>query len=293
MKVAKKQFLGLASESISFQDAQVVILPLEYEGGVSFGKGTSRGPEAVIEASNHLELYDEVLDTEPCSVGICTIDPPDLPDDSEQMIYAVHELTKSCLDQNKFVVSIGGDHSITSATFKAFADTYGSVSVVQFDAHADLRDTYEDSPHSHACVMSRILEMTSHSLQIGIRSLSAKEAQRIKDEQLRVGMMHQIRTGIFDLESELQVLPDPVYITFDVDVSDWSVIRSTGTPEPGGLLWDETIQMLTTLFSRKNVIGFDVVELSHDTQDINSAFAAAKLVYKMIGLKFFGGMSSQ
>ena len=128
--------------------------------------------------------------------------------------------------------------------------------------------------------------MTSDTLQLGIRSLSAEEAQRIRNEQIAVCTMHEFRAGGFDLTVALQRLPDPVFITFDVDVFDWSVVRSTGTPEPGGLLWDEAISLLGQIFSLKRVVGFDVVELAYDEHDRNSAFAAAKLIYKMIGFKF-------
>ncbi len=286
MELSKKQFLGTDAGTAIFEDAAVIVIPFGYEGGASYGKGTAKGPEAIIDASCYLELYDEVLEVEPYKVGICTVTPADIPETPDAMNRMVYETTKEILDKNRFIVSVGGDHSITSGYCRTLKEKYGARSVIQIDAHADLRQSYEGSKLSHACVMSRIRELTSDTLQLGIRSLSAEEAQRIQNEQIVVCTLHEFRAGGFDLTAALQRLPDPVFITFDVDVFDWSVVRSTGTPEPGGLLWDEAISLLGQIFSLKRVVGFDVVELAYDEHDRNSAFAAAKLIYKMIGFKF-------
>jgi agmatinase len=287
MKIYNRQYLGFKANTISYKDAEVILIPFCYEGGVSYGKGASLAPDAIINASYHLELYDEILDTEPSSVGICTVVPPDMPSEPEKMVQVVYQATKSVIDDNKFVISLGGDHSISTGFCRAIIEKYKKISVIQIDAHADLRNSYEGSIYSHACVMSRIREMTKNTLQIGIRSLSIKEAQLIKDEQILVCSMDRFRNKSFDLVSAIQYLPDPVFITFDLDVFDWSVIRSTGTPEPGGLLWDEAMDILQKIFSIKDVIGFDVVELAPVENDPNSSFAAAKLIYKMIGFKYF------
>ncbi len=286
MEISKKQFVGTDAGTAIFEDAAVIVIPFGYEGGASYGKGTAKGPEAIIDASCYLELYDEVLEVEPFRVGICTVMPPDIPETPDAMNRMVYETTREILDKNKFIVSVGGDHSITSGYCRTLQEKYGALSVIQIDAHADLRQSYEGSKLNHACVMSRIREMTSDTLQLGIRSMSAEEAQRIQNEQIVVCTLHEFRVGGFDLTVALQRLPDPVFITFDVDVFDWSVVRSTGTPEPGGLLWDEAISLLRQIFSLKRVVGFDVVELAYDEHDRNSAFAAAKLIYKMIGFKF-------
>ncbi len=288
MKLNEKQYLGLESDAVDFDRSGVVVIPFGYEGGVSYGKGTAYGPQAIIDASCHLELYDVVLGLEPASAGICTVAQPDIPHDPQRMANTVYENIKALLDQNKFVVAIGGDHSISGGFCKAVAEKYKRFSVIQLDAHADLRHEYEGSIYSHASVMARIREMTTHTMQIGIRSMSIEEAQLVKEENITLYTMDRLRRGQFDLTAALIALPDPLFITFDLDVFDWSVIRSTGTPEPGGLLWDEALDLLNSIFSVKNVIGFDVVELSHNEQDPNSAFAAAKLIYKMIGMKFFG-----
>lgn len=281
----ERQFLDIQQPFSDFESSAVVLLPIPYEGGVSYGKGTGRAPSAVIESSAYLELYDEVLDAEPYRMGICTLAPPSLGKSHEDMFEAVYQSTVDLLAAGKFVVVIGGDHSISSGYFKALSEHSADLAAIQLDAHSDLRDTYEGSPLSHACVMSRIREMTEHTLQIGIRSISVEEAERVRIEGLRLCTMHEFRGGTFDLDGALKQLPDNVFITLDVDGLDWSVVRSTGTPEPGGFLWDEALALLEKIFDRKNVVGFDVVELSSRADDSNSVFAVAKLIYKMLGFK--------
>ena len=286
MKLYPKQFLGLDSKFTLFEKASVAILPFPYEGGVSYGTGTAKAPDAILDASCHLELYDEVLEAEAYKIGITTVFPPDIPNDPEEMIQAMYLAALELIKKDKFLIVIGGDHSITNGYFKAIKECYNQVSVIQLDAHADLRDSYQGSKLSHACVMSRIREQIDHTLQVGIRSFSAREASLVKSENISLCTMYQFRQDCFDLDKALDLLPDPVFLTLDVDVFDWSVILSTGTPEPGGFLWDEGISLLQKIFSKKNVIGFDVVELSYNKNDHNSPFAVAKLIYKMIGFKF-------
>ena len=284
MKLYKSQFLNPEPEYTNIETAKVAIIPYPYEGGVSYGKGTEQAPDAVIDASHYLELYDEVLDAEPYKVGIATIDPQEIPDKSEEMITHLYRLTKTLIQQNKFIAVIGGDHSISSGCFKAFFEKHKTISVIQFDAHSDLRDAYEGSKLSHASVMARIREMTPHTLQLGIRSMSIEEAEVVKKENIQLYTMHKLRKGNINIKQLLDNLPDPVFITFDVDALDWSIVSSTGTPEPGGFYWDEVLEILELIFSTKNVIGFDIVELS--ANDPNSPFAVAKLLYKMLGFKF-------
>lgn len=292
MKINPKQFLDPPKEYTHFENAAVVILPIPYEGGVSYGRGTAGGPEAIIDASKHLELYDEILQAEPYRMGISTVRPPEIFSNAEKMYAAVFEITKTLIAQNKFVVMLGGDHSVSCAYAKALYEKYNSISVIQLDAHADLRDTFQGSPHSHACTMSRIREFASDTLQIGIRSMSLEEARRVEKENLALYTMAAYRTGAFDVKTALDALAEPVYLTVDVDVFDWSVVRSTGTPEPGGFLWDEAVFLLQQIFIEKNIVGMDVVELSADGQDPNSAFAVAKLIYKMLGFKLSAKMNS-
>jgi agmatinase len=287
MKSHRTPFLGLPGPPSDFETAAVAVVPFGYEGGVSYGKGTAAAPNAVLAASHYLELYDEVLDDEPCRIGIATIDQPRIPSSADAMLNTLETVTGTLLDQQKFVAVIGGDHSITTGYVRALAKRCDRFGVLQLDAHADLRDSYEGSPLSHACVMARLREITPHTLQIGIRSMSAKEARQVKEEDLALCTMHRFRNGGFDLEAELARLPDQLFITVDVDVFDWSVIASTGTPEPGGMLWDEAMDLLQVVFRSKTVLGFDVVELARRDHDDNSPFATAKLIYKMIGMKYF------
>ncbi|MFZ5519044.1 MAG: agmatinase [Candidatus Zhuqueibacterota bacterium] len=288
MKKYKRQFLGIEDQHFTYADSAIIIVPFPFEGAVSYGKGTAEGPDAIIDASYYLEFYDEVLNVEPFRKGIFTAAPPSIPAAPDRMVETVYSTIRDILPDDKFIVSIGGDHSISSGFVRALHEKYPTLSVIQFDAHADLRDSYEGTPFSHACAMSRIREITRHTLQLGIRSMSIEEADLVKKENLSLVTMHQLRGRSADILSLLAKLPDPVFITFDVDAFDWSVVRSTGTPEPGGLLWDETMQLLGAIFSMKDVIGFDVVELSRRADDANSPFAVAKLIYKMIGFKFFG-----
>ncbi len=286
MKAHAIQFLGVEGQAFDLEGSRAVIVPFGYEGGVSYGHGTAGAPLSVLRASHYVELYDEVLEYEPYRVGVATVDAGAPSGAAEQMIDQIRGITAGLLKQEKFVIVIGGDHSISSGFGRAAAQRWTKLGVVQFDAHADLRDTYEGSPLSHACPMARLREITPHTLQLGIRSLSAEEAELIKRERLEVGFMHLMRAGRFDFEAALRRLPDTVFLTIDVDVFDWSVIRSTGTPEPGGLLWNEALDLLRRLFETKNVIGCDVVELAQRDDDPNSAFAVARLIYKLIGFKF-------
>jgi agmatinase len=280
-----KQFLDCNDPVVSFHSAAVAVLPVPYEGGVSYGKGTANAPDAVIEASRYLELYDERLKIEPHRVGIVTVMSPDIPNDPVLLQNAVYLTVRDLIAADKFTVMLGGDHSITYGYVKALVEKYGRISVIHLDAHSDLRDTYDGSIFSHGCIMSRIRGLTGNTLQIGIRSMSMEEARKIAGENLIVCTMEEYRSGSFEVEAAIERLPDPVFLTIDVDVFDWSVIRSTGTPEPGGLLWDEALQLLKKVFDRKTVVGFDVVELSPDESDRNSPFAVAKLIYKMLGFK--------
>jgi agmatinase len=291
MKLNPAQFLDPPAEYNVFKNAAAVILPVPYEGGITYGTGTAGAPDAVITASKYLEFYDEILEAEPYRMGITTVRAPEIFPDAERMHAAVVEIMKTLIAQNKFVVMLGGDHSLSIGCFQALQTRTDQLSVIQIDAHSDLRDIYEGSRYSHACVMSRIRELTGDTLQIGIRSMSLEEAHKIEKENLAVCTMSAYRNEEFDIDRAIEALPEPVYLTMDVDVFDWSVIRSTGTPEPGGFLWDEALSLLQRIFTQKNVIGIDVVELSHDPYDRNSPFAVAKLIYKMLGFKLAAEVS--
>ena len=285
MKTHPTPFLGLEPEFSNLATASIAVLPFPYEGGVSYGRGAAKAPQAVLDASAFVELYDETLDAEPFRLGIATIPEPRVETNEVAMIEQIRHLAANLIEQDKFVAVIGGDHSISSGFCRALLDRYKTLSVVQIDAHADLRDTYEGSPLSHACAMARMREMTPHTLQLGMRSLSAEEAVRVKREELALWTMGAYRRDRSGWQTALSRLPDPVFLTFDVDALDWSVVSQTGTPEPGGFTWDEIMDVLHDLFRHKRVVGLDLVELSPREGEINSSFAVAKLLYRMIGMK--------
>jgi agmatinase len=279
-------FLAPPPEFSDLAKARAVVVPFGYEGGVSYGRGAAAAPQAVLEASQQVEFYDEELDAEPFRVGIATLAEPAIPADAERMVTLLGDIIDPLLSQGRFPIVVGGDHSITTGYARALAKHHEVFGVVQLDAHADLRPSYDGSPLSHASVMARIREITPHTLQIGIRSMDVEEARLVRVEDLPFCTMRKWRQGRFDLKSALAGLPENVFITLDVDVFDLSVIASTGTPEPGGLGWYEALELLRTIFVTKNVVGCDVVELAHRPHDANSPFAVAKLIYKLIGYKF-------
>ena len=287
MKLYRKQFLDLDTKFTAYDKSAVAILPVPYEGGISYLPGAAGAPDAVLDASTQLELYDETLQTEPYRMGISTVSSPVVQDDAEAMIRSVYQSVVRLSDDGKFIALLGGDHSITSGCFNALYERYSELSAIQLDAHADLRDSYEGSRYSHACIMSRIREFSRDTLQLGIRSLSLEEAERVEDEKISLYTMDDYRKGQMDIDAALDCLPNPVYVTVDVDVFDWSEVRSTGTPEPGGFTWDEGLNLVYLIFTKKNVVGFDIVELAHNNDNNNSPFAVAKLIYKMLGFQLY------
>lgn len=285
MKLNNTPFLAPEQEFCEYATAAAAILPFPYEGGVSYGHGTGAAPKAILQASAYVEFYDEVLKAEPFRMGIATLAAPAIPKNPEGMVNTLYEKTRALLQDDKFVVVLGGDHSISSGFFRALLERHGRLSCIQLDAHSDLREEYEGSRLSHASVMARIREMTPHALQLGIRAQCIEEAQAIAAHNWPVITMHDYRKGGFDLDAALTALPDPVFVTVDLDAFDLSVIHTTGTPEPGGFTWDEALELLEKIFMRKNVVGFDLVELAYDEADRNSAFCSARLAYKMLGFK--------
>jgi len=285
-------FLGISDTCCKPDTAAALILPVPYEGTVTYGKGAAGGPKAIIKASQQVELYDEYLDCEPWQQGIATLPAMRPRARPALMARAVEREVSRLVRLDRLVVVLGGEHSISSGAADAHLEQYPKMGVIQFDAHADLRDCYNGTPWNHACVMARVRERipSRRVLQLGIRSLSEAEAALSKSARYKIAQAREIVQGRFDLTRHLARLPRQIYITFDVDVFDPSVIRATGTPEPGGLDCYTVLAMLEQIFEKKQVVGFDVVELC--AGDPVSAFTTARLIYRMIGLwsKRCGGL---
>ncbi|MFH0868371.1 MAG: agmatinase [Candidatus Woesearchaeota archaeon] len=281
-----KNFLELEDKFSNYEISKVAILPVPYEKTTTYIKGTARGPAAILEASLAVEFYDEELDKTACDVGICTLNELNILEEPELMVDIVYENVKKILDDKKFLIVVGGEHSITSGCVKAFSEEYDKLSVLQIDAHADLREENEGSRFNHGCAMRRCYDICKNIVQVGIRSLSYEEAEFIKEKNLNIFWAKDIAENENWFDDAVSKLTENVYITLDLDGFDPSIIPSTGTPEPGGLLYYPMLRFLRKVFKEKNVVGFDVVELCPNEKEISSDFIAAKVIYKMIGYKF-------
>lgn len=275
-------YAGIPDE-FSSKNAPIVIVPVAYDETSTWGKGADRGPEAFLKASENMELYDIETDTEVYKKGIYLNEVLEGFETPDAMVEAVHQTMKNYLDRGKFVTMIGGEHSVSIGAIRAFNEVYDNLSVLQLDAHTDLRKSYEGSVYNHACAMYEANE-TTNLVQVGIRSMDHSETLVMDKE--KVFFAHEMIANDYWVEDAIDLLTDNVYITFDLDAFDPSVLPATGTPEPGGLMWYETLDFLKKVFEEKNVVGFDIVELCPHTRSQSSDFAAAKLYYKMLSYKF-------
>lgn len=279
-------FMGHGADAASWDEARVVVLPVPYEATTSYGPGTRSGPEAILEASRYVELYDEELDLEPWEVGLCTTPQLELPATGpETAIARLREHYARLLEVSgdRFVLMLGGEHSISSAPIHAWLDRLGGdLSVLQFDAHSDLRPAYHGTPWSHASVMRRVLDRTSRISAVGIRSLTRDERRLIERHGITTVFAEELRAEGW-VERALAGLGDRVYVTFDVDFFDPSLVPATGTPEPGGGDWWQALDLLRAVFRERRVVAADIVELAPALGPMASGVVAAKLAYKMIG----------
>jgi N1-aminopropylagmatine ureohydrolase len=279
-------FAGLLPEESAFASAQVAILPIPYEQTTTYGTGTKQGPHAIIAASRHMETYDEELDYEVYKVGLHTL--PELEpvvSGPQAMLGRITEVTGELLDSGKFVVGLGGEHTISFGIVRAFAARFPGLSVLQFDAHADLRDTYQGTPYNHASVLRRISEIVP-AVQVGIRSLSREEALWVKEHGARLFYASEVVGSPGIAASISAALTDQVYITICLDGLDPSIMPAVGTPEPGGLGWYDILRIVKHVAETRHIVGFDVVELFPMAGNIAPDFLAAKLVYKVLGYRF-------
>jgi len=287
------EFLDLPADLSARGTAGALVLPIPYEATTSYVKGTERGPAAILAASSQVEWFDEIGRDEPVRRGIHTLPPLDCRGAPEEVVERVRRETHAAASEGAFVLSLGGEHTVTVGAVEGIARVAGDLTVVVIDAHADLRDTYEGSPLSHACVARRIVER--HPIvQVGIRSLSAEENAFIEERGVATVFASTVAserraspggdTRPAWVETALgAVETDAVYLSFDLDGLDPSIMPAVGTPEPGGLLWYETLALIDALFERKAVVAADVVELCPIPGAAAPDFLAARLAYKIVG----------
>ena len=280
-----KNYGGIADEYAKLDNAKIVLIPVPYDGTSTWQKGADKGPEALLHATENMELYDIETDTEVYQQGIYIA--PAITENSspEAVVNEVHKVTKDYIKRNKFVTIVGGEHSISIGTIRAFNELYDNLTVLHIDAHADLRKEYDGSRYNHACAAYEASQ-TTNLIQVGIRSMDALE-KTIMDEE-KTYFAHEMANDEYWVDNVIDQCTDDVFITFDLDVLDPSIMPSTGTPEPGGLFWYETLDFLKRVFEEKNVVGFDIAELCPKENDKSSDFLAAKLYYKMLSYKFQG-----
>lgn len=279
------QFGDFDLEHTNPETAAITILPVPYDGTSTWVKGADKGPQAILKASYNLEFYDIQTDSEVFRKGIFTESAVEGLSRPEQVAKAVRKRTAALLEKDKFPVILGGEHSVSIGTIEAVADRYDNLTVLQLDAHADLRDSYEGSTHNHACVMARAKEM-AHIVQVGIRSMDICEKANMDPE--RAFFAYDIcddpkREWI---ERVVNLLTDNVYLTIDLDVFDPSIMPATGTPEPGGMGWYDVVALIRAVCRNRNLVGFDIVELCPRENLWGSNFLAAKLLYKTLTCKF-------
>lgn len=280
---AKRTFAGIPEEFSKSEKAKIILIPVPYDGTSTWQKGADKGFDAFMEAADNMELYDIETDSEVYREGLYITEKIMESRSPELMVEAVHQKVKKYLTLNKFVTLFGGEHSISIGAIRAFNECYNNLTVLHLDAHADLRKKYQGSSCNHACALYEASQNTN-LIQIGIRSMDVSE-KNILDKN-KVYYAEELSENDYWMDSALEQMTDTVYITFDLDVLDPSIMPSTGTPEPGGLLWYETLTFLKKVFQQKNVVGFDLVELCPIPNLKAPDFLSAKLFYKMLSYKF-------
>lgn len=288
-----KTFAGIPQNYAQLETAKTVLIPVPYDGTSTWGKGADKGPEAFLEAAENMELYEIETDSEVYRQGIFLTSPVKEDATPEKMVQSVYITTKQYLSQGKFVTLFGGEHSISIGSIRVFGEYFPGLNVLQLDAHTDLRPSYQGTPYNHACALYETSR--KHPLiQLGIRSMDVEEKQYIQPD--RIFYAHKMHQDDTWMQKALYVLSDPIYITIDLDAFDPSIAPSTGTPEPGGMSWYSTLKFLRSVFEKKQVVGFDIVELAPNGSKHATAFLAAKLYYKLLSYQFelqkFGGSVS-
>jgi agmatinase len=286
---ADRNFLGIEDEQFcDYARSRFVIFEAPYEHTSSYRVGSKQGPSAIVRASRYVEFYDEQLEQESFRRGgICTIEPLNFSGKVNRFaVGLIERQTEQLLDDGKFPVMLGAEHTVTLGAVRAFQKRFPKLSVLQIDAHADLRESYQDNPLSHASVMARVVELNVSLVQVGIRALSMEEAERIRGGATALTVYaHQLRARPVQewIEQVVSKLSRDVYITIDADGFDPSIVPAVGTAEPNGLRWSEALELLSAVCSQRNVVGFDVVEVAPEPNSTLSEYTLAKLVYRLIG----------
>jgi agmatinase len=278
-----KTYAGIPQEYGKLSTSKIVIIPVPYDGTSTWQKGADIGPQAFLDASENMELYDIETESEVYKEGIFLADAITENSSPEAMVEEVHQITKKYINRNKFVTAFGGEHSISIGTIRAFNERFDNLTVLHIDAHADLRKEYEGSKCNHACAVYEA-NQNANLVQVGIRSMDISEKRTMNRD--KVFFAQDMAVSSDWMEDVVDQLTENVFITFDLDALDPSIMRSTGTPEPGGLLYYETLEFLKLVFDERNVVGFDMVELCPNKNEKSSDFLAAKLFYKMLSYKF-------
>jgi len=276
-------YAGIPDEYAQLNSSKIVLIPVPYDGTSTWGKGADKGPEAFLEASANMEIYDIETDSEVYKNGVFLADPVNEKSSPEAMVEAVHKKASEYIKMGKFVTLFGGEHSVSIGSIRAFKENFDNLTVLQFDAHADLRPEYEESKCNHACAVHEA-QHTTNLVQIGIRSMDTVEKPFLKKENCFFA--HQIFADPDWMNKALSRITDNVFITIDLDVFDSSIMPSTGTPEPGGLNWYQVIDFIKMVIKNKNVVGFDIMELCPNDINRGPDFLAAKLYYKILSYVF-------
>jgi len=285
-QLALGEFGGTTPTTTDFDNARVVILPVPLDRTTSYVSGTRNGPHEILVASSHMELWDEETQTDVHSIGIYTLPEMEFPFASmDEVVCEIRRVASELVNRGKFPLVLGGEHSITPAVVGAVAAKHPGLSVLQVDAHADLRESFMGTPHNHACAMRRTLDFAP-TTQVGIRSLSPEEAAAAPGLRTTIFYDYNMRADPRWIDRVVESLTDTVYITIDVDGFDPAIMPATGTPEPGGLSWYEMLALLRAVIERRTVVGCDIVELSPMAGNVAPNFLCAKLIYKILSYRF-------
>jgi agmatinase len=288
---AMKNYFGISEEYSSQENSRVAIVPVPYEHTVSYGVGTSLAPDAILEASHQVELFDDELWIEPYKVGIHTAEPVKMEPvdgDTEDPFNELKAAITPIIEFNKFPIIIGGEHSLTLGAVKACIDRYPDLSILQIDAHADCRDSYEGNPYSHASVSYHLYKALPQPLitQVGIRNISSGEVEWMEREKPRINIFWARHQDKWNFNEIINTLSDNVYLTIDIDGLDSGIMPATGTPEPGGMTWYQLMELIKQLCIKKNVVAADIVEFAPIANLHAPNFLVAKLIYKLIGYRY-------